>query len=461
MLCAKFLFCARRWPTSQLGSFISTALLVFFLRPGVILGRAQERSAPDIIPGPILSDRGVNESPTVERLRGLEPTDPNRYELALALIDEGSENSSSGRQQAAEAAYEEALDILLDISNRHPEFGSADFRTDTRSLLWDLTDLYRAAQRLDEAERAYNKVLTAYRELAASHPNTYRAELSLILNDSGRFYRETKRMTEAEEHLQEALAIQRELTTSEPGIFLTEVATTLTDLAQVYLDATRRADAEQTLLEALAIGRKLLEDNPTDSLAQSRIAIPLNNLAHIYIEQGRAQEAETVLLEALSVRTQQNSASRGRQLASIALIHRNLANLYLETDREEDAEKAYLQGLAILREPGRAPFSERGPRLVDILLGLSGLYLKSARFEDATPLVTEAVEVSRQLWQENPDLHGERLAWSLMQEALLIHRQDRGLACSKVEEALAISKDRDLSNRIANLLATCSSPQSP
>jgi tetratricopeptide (TPR) repeat protein len=389
----------------------------------------------------------------VARYRALEATEGNRYRLAVALQELGTSLTELNRVEEAEAAYTEALETLLAIAKANPSFEAEDFGSDTRGVVFDLTDLYLASERADEAEAVFRKVLSAYRELVKSRPEVFRPEEAYALNDLGRFLRDVRRLAAAEQHLQEALTIQRELATRNPAQFLPQVAITLSDLAIVYKDGARHVEAEETLLKALEIGRQQLQQNSRDLLNHSNVAIALNNLGNLYIDMGRLEEAEPILSEALSVRREQDKLSRGRQRPNIVTNLASLTGLYIDLDRMLDAENSFQEAVSILRELSRSGIAQQRARLAQVILDFA-LDINTISSEEATAMIADAAMISRQLWRDDPGAYGDLLAQSLTKQAYLDQR-DRPLACAKLTEALSVATDADLIVRIRSLLAPC------
>ncbi len=169
---------------------------------------------------------------------------------------------------------------------------------DRAAALNNLAALYRATQRMKEAEQAYAEALATYRKLAEANPEAYLPNVATTLNNLANLYSDTQRMKEAEQAYAEALATYRKLAEANPEAYLPDVAMTLNNLANLYRATQRMKEAEQAYAEALATYRKLAEANPEAYLPN--VATTLNNLAYYCLSNGRVPEAETYICEAES-----------------------------------------------------------------------------------------------------------------------------------------------------------------
>ena len=129
-------------------------------------------------------------------------------------------------------------------------------------VLNNLAVLYRATQRMREAESVYTEALSLYRTLAKANPEAYLPSVAGTLNNLANLYRDTQRMREAETSYTEALSLRRRLAEANPEAYLPYVATTLNNLAILYGDQERHAEAVEACREAERILRTLWLANP-------------------------------------------------------------------------------------------------------------------------------------------------------------------------------------------------------
>jgi len=244
----------------------------------------------------------------------LEATVENGFQFAYLA-------QKQNRHKEAIAAYEAVLRLSPDAAIL---------------VLNNLAVLYRATQRMREAETSYTEALSLRRKLAEANPEAYLPDVAMTLNNLAILYRATQRMREAETSYTEALSLYRKLAEANPEAYLPDVAMTLNNLANLYSDTQRMRDAETSYTEALSLRRKLAEANPEAYLPD--VAMTLNNLALLYRDTQRMREAETSYTEALSLYRKLAEANPEAYLPHVAMTLNNLAILYRDTQRMREAE---------------------------------------------------------------------------------------------------------------------------
>jgi len=123
----------------------------------------------------------------------------------------------------AEAAYQEALDILRQLAKANP----AAYQADVAETLNNLAILFKNNERMKEAQAAYQEALEIYRQLAKADSAAYLPDVALTLNNLTTLYKDTQRTEEAEAAFREALDIRRQLAKTNPATYQPDVATTL------------------------------------------------------------------------------------------------------------------------------------------------------------------------------------------------------------------------------------------
>src|SRR5439155_691694 len=115
---------------------------------------------------------------------------------------------------------------------------------DLRFAWRDAMEGYREAWRLDrnpeygfqyayfaQKQNRFSEAIAAYKELLSA--DTDAAQIATTLNNLAVLYRATQRMKEAETAYQEALSIRRRLAEANPDAYLPNVAMTLNNLANL------------------------------------------------------------------------------------------------------------------------------------------------------------------------------------------------------------------------------------
>jgi len=317
----------------------------------------------------------------------------------------------------------------------------------------NLAVLYRATQRMRDAERAYDEALSTYRQLAQENPEAYLPDVAMTLNNLALLYIATQRMRGAELACDEALSIRRQLAQENPEAYLPDVALTLNNLALLYSDTQRMRDAEPAYDEALSIYRQLAAGNPAAYLPY--VATTLNNQANLYSDTQRMRDAELAEDEALSIRRQLAQENPEAYLPGVAMALNNLAILYRATQRMRDAEMAYDEALATYRQLAAGNPEAYLPNMATTLNNLANLYSAAGRGDEALRLCREAESILRPLWDDNPTVHGDQMARILGTLADFVGERGAATdeACRLGREALGIAYDSEIKARLQGSIA--------
>ena len=120
-------------------------------------------------------------------------------------------------------------------------------------------------QSLNDFEKArchYEEALQILRELTKQNPEEYKPDVAKILNNLGVLLRDTNDLKKAQDYYEEALQICRELAQQNPEAYEPEVAMSLQNLTILYPSLGKKEDAEKTYLEAHDIYQKLANRHP-------------------------------------------------------------------------------------------------------------------------------------------------------------------------------------------------------
>jgi tetratricopeptide (TPR) repeat protein len=286
------------------------------------------------------------------------------------------------------AAYEALLLVYPDPAQR-------------ATALNNLGLLYRATQRMNQAEEAFAEALAVYRKLAQANPDAWLPDIAATLNNLANLYSDTERMMQAEQAYAEALDLHRKLAQANPGVYLPDVAMTLNNLAMLLSDTQRTNQAEQAYAEALAILRKLAQANPDAYLPY--VATTLNNLAGLYSVTQRMNQAEEAYSEALGARRKLAEANPDAYLPDVAMTLDNLANLLSATQRTNQAEWVYIEALLIYRKLAESDPDAYLPDVATTLNHLAAVYSDTKRLKQAEQALAEALAIRGKLAQTDPD----------------------------------------------------------
>jgi tetratricopeptide (TPR) repeat protein len=290
----------------------------------------------------------------------------NVLELALA-------NALQNDNQLAEALhhYQKALIMSREIGDRAGE----------GTTLNNISQIYRAWGRNDEALKTLEECLAIYREIGD------RAGEGTTLNNISQVYDAWGRYDEALKALEESLAIRREIgDRAGEGV-------TLNNISAIYRVWGRYDEALKTLEESLAIRREIGD--------RAGEGATLNNISQIYHVWGRLDEALKTLEESLAIRREiGDRAGEGATL-------NNISQIYHAWGRYDEALKTLEVSLAISREIGGR--AGEGNTLNNISL----VHDAWGRHDEALKTLEESLAIRREIG----DRFGEAVTcWNIAKE---------------------------------------------
>ena len=262
----------------------------------------------------------------------------------------------------------------IPLAERYVEATKNLGKSEQASALNNLAMLYRATDRLGEAEQLYRRAL-------AIEENASR------LNNLGWLLRFTNRLADAEPLMRRALAInERNL-----GPWHPEVANDLMNLGKLLEALERTADAEPLMRRALEIDEKNTGPEHPD------VARDLGILAHLLISDRRPREAEPLLRRALAI----DERHLGAQHPGVARDLNNLAQVLKATDRWAEAEPLMRRSLEI-NQKSQGP---DGAEVAVSLINLALLLQNTNRLAEAEPLMRRALAIQeKSLGPEHHDV---------------------------------------------------------
>ena len=186
-----------------------------------------------------------------ERLIELSPTVEHHFEYAYLL-------QSLNDFEKARCHYEEALQILRELTKKNPEAYLPDVATSINNL----EKLKCKTIDQNKAQHNYEEALRILRKLAQQNPEAYKPDVATSLNNLGVLLCDTNDLKKAQDYQEEALQILRKLAQQNPRAYLPDVAVTQQNLTILYLRLEKKEDAEKAYLEAHDIYQKLANRHP-------------------------------------------------------------------------------------------------------------------------------------------------------------------------------------------------------
>jgi tetratricopeptide (TPR) repeat protein len=385
--------------------------------------------------------------------------DPGEQQFASLLAAGDLEGAAALRTKQVETQQGKAKGEVSKLARYFSELGQVH---DLRFAWAKALECYREAWRLDpkmldygfryalfaQKQNRFGDAIAVYCTVLPLCTNP--PQVAATLNNLANLYRATQRMKEAEQSYQEALTIRRRLAEANPEAYLPDVAMTLNNLAILYRATQRMKDSEQSYQEALTIRRRLAEANPEAYLPN--VAMTLNNLANLYRATQRMKEAEQSYQEALTIRRRLAETNPEAYLPYVAMTLNNLAILYSATQRLKDSEQSYQEALTTYRRLAEANPEAYLPNVATTLNNLANLYSDTQRLKDAEQFCGEARAILEPLWQHNPELHGNQLARINLLDAQLAGPEQAKEACQSARQAFAVAYDAELKEAAQKLI---------
>ena len=279
-------------------------------------------------------------------LRELSEQNPEAYNpnVAMILNNLGILLRSTNELKQAQAHLEEAVQIYRGLLGHNLE----EYKTALATILNNMGNLLRKTNELKQAQIYYEEALQIYRELSQQNPEDHKPGVAMTLNNLGILLKNANEFKKAQTFYKEALQIYRELSSQNPEAYKPHVATTLNNLGSLLLDANEHNQAQACYEEALLICRELSEQNP--EAYKPRVAMTLNNLSVLLSDINELQQARAYYEEALQIHRELAEDNPEVYKPDVAMTLNNLVLFYLDLKDEEDAETAYQEAHDIYQD---------------------------------------------------------------------------------------------------------------
>ncbi|MFJ9646409.1 acyl carrier protein [Streptomyces sp. NPDC101206] len=371
-----------------------------------------------------------------DRCRALPDNTPDRLpRLARALNEHSNRLSDLGRQEAALAAVEEAVNTFGQLARTDPTAHLHDLAKALNNLSNRLGDLGRREDALTVIENA----VSIRHRLAEASFAQYFPDYAMALNNLSSRLAGLGRHEEALETAEKALSAHRLLAEFDPGTYRPDLARITSNHGVRLAGMGRRQEALSTLESALITCRDLAESRPDAHLPD--LAMVLGNVSVELGALGRHQEALAASEEAVATYRALAESQPGAYLPDLARVVSNLSARLRAVGQHQDALHAAEQAVAMYK--GLVEIHPEA-HLADLATALDRLSLRLGvldRRDEALAAVVQAVALYRQLAARLPALHQPDLARNLHSLAMalgVLGRRQEALAA--VDEAIAIRK---------------------
>jgi tetratricopeptide (TPR) repeat protein len=234
--------------------------------------------------------------------------------------------------------------------------------------LSNLTQVYNAQGRFDDAERVGLQAVAASEKLGSITP-----KLGQALDNLGNVYSRRNKLRDAEAAFQRSLAVQEKAS----GPSHPFVGTTLNNYANVLSNEDRFDEAERVYQRSLSIDEKINPESPD-------VATVLTNIGNLRIKAGAYGEADTIINRAISIR--QKARLKDINLATVL----NLSGVSSMAQGKYDAAEAALKQAVSIQE------TIAGPKyaLISASLNLLGKVASAQRrYDEAEAYFARANEI--------------------------------------------------------------------
>ncbi|MCC6281088.1 MAG: tetratricopeptide repeat protein [Saprospiraceae bacterium] len=142
-----------------------------------------------------------------------------------------------------------SLEIYERLSNSDP----AQFEPYLGSVARNLAVIYKALEKMREAEKMYGRSLEIFERLAKSNPAQFEPDLAITVFNLGNFFLEVQKMPEAEKMYQRSMEIFERLSKQNPAQFEPALAITLNNFGKFQQTNNAFSKAQDLYSRALSI----------------------------------------------------------------------------------------------------------------------------------------------------------------------------------------------------------------
>ena len=318
------------------------------------------------------------------------------------------------KQQEKDAEY---LYQLYTISVAKYDFDNAiqylltRAELDTTRAEWQdqAADLLRQQNQLKQAEFYRNRVLSIYRKLAITDPETHSVNVADALCDLATFYMDENRLAESEQMFLEALNICDHIKESTPDYIKVNSVTlkAYSKLCSIYLSTQQFQKCKQIIdrniveLMQLIISQEGKPDFERNILQNfGNVLYLVHMIGSFMIEEQNYQDCENLYLDIIEFCPALTEINPAFEIYHYVMLV-DLASLYSKTNRWGDAEPLYLEALSIIRK-----FSEQNPQaheyyLANTLIILAHGYFDAQQYSKCEHIYLEAIEIFNHLTEIN------------------------------------------------------------
>lgn len=333
--------------------------------------------------------------------RKLAEADPETFlpSLAAPLNNLGNQYAELYLYDAAEMAYQEALNISWALAQEDPE----RYTYDVTLKVSNMAGFYFQKNDFTGADSLYRQLELFYREAAETNEQ-YRSDHAGILNNLANVARKRNQYKEGEKFSREAVTIKRELIEENRAVHLPDLAENLNTLGAIVYQIKINEEAEEIYLEALRHFRELSKVSP--DAFQPKVALVLNNLGNVLAEtEEKRPQAELAYQESLNIYREVARRHPTPFLSDVAMALNNLGYFHVDFGDPNLGEKEYREAISIYRNLAKENPDLSQPDYVTVLKNMAYLEYGKENWTAAIEYFKEALTEQEKLMTKSPAEH--------------------------------------------------------
>ncbi len=348
----------------------------------------------------------------------------------------GHITSTYDTRELPEKAYNKAIGLYRDLAKKKPEI----YNSNIAVTLNNLGILHCDMGLYSESESEHKESLMIYRDLATKYPDSYNSDVAWTLNNLGILHKTMGLYWESESEFKEGLSTRRTLAAKNPDVYNPDIAATLNNLGNLHSDMESYSASESEYKESLMIYRALAIKNP--DVYNSYVATTLNNLGALHRDKKLYSASESEYKESLMIYRALAIKNPEVYNSDVAETLNNLGTLHQARESYLESESEYKESLAIFRTLATRHSGVYNSYVARTLNNLGTLHSDMGFYSESEIEHKESLMIFRALMAKNPDVYNSDVAMTLNNLGTLHQtRESYSESESEYKESLMIYRD--------------------
>ena len=353
--------------------------------------------------------------------------------VSSVLIDLANLYQNTGRMEAGESAYNEAVGIVRGMPDSEKK------QVFLAESLMNASNLYLRTGRNEKAITTLEEAVGLLRQLVASKPAAYEADLGLALNNMAACLQAAGRLPEAEKAAREATEIQVRAAAANPGAHNDRAAQAFATLGNILSNEHRRDEADASFQKSLAIFRELAHQSPEGF--EERLATVLHEAGLNSWGMNKYGDAEKAFDESLQIWRRLAAPNFEVYGGGMADAEGDLGRVYVDDKNGAAAEPLLREAIETYKRLKPVRLGQYDAPAARDLQVLALLYITRKDLPRARQASEEGLEIFNRLRNENAVFDHESMARCTMLYAALTERENPSRACTLVGGAVELATD--------------------